>query len=124
VLIAALLMAQALPAQPQPVQDARVVGGQVSDRDYPAAASRGRRGGHTIVLFEVTELGRVSRCRTSHSSGHSDLDARACVIAERFRFRPARDAVGQPVQQKFAFPIWWSPPRNIRVETPTPVAGH
>lgn len=123
IIFAWLFLAQGLPPQLAPAQDARVIGGRIADADYPPAASRERRGGHTIVQFEVTEQGRVSGCRTTQSSGHVDLDARACVLAERFRFRPARGASGRSVQQRFRFPIWWTPPRNIRVETPTPLDG-
>jgi TonB family protein len=91
-LVASVALAQAAPAPPAIVQDAKVIGGHVSDRDYPPAALRQRRGGTTIVRFVVTTGGRIADCTVTRSSGHADLDAQTCVIAQRFRYRAARGA--------------------------------
>ena|GEM_PF-4745057 len=118
--LASLALAQATSAAPVIVQDAKIMTGWVADTDYPAAALRQRRGGHTIVRFLVTVRGRVAECAVGESSGHADLDARGCVIAKRFRFRPARVAGGGAVAQRFALPIWWTPRPHIRLEGPVP----
>jgi TonB family protein len=115
-----LAAAQAASAAPAPAVDARVVGGYVSDADYPNAALRARRGGHTATRLLVTARGRVGQCQIARSSGHPDLDQRTCVIAGRLRFRAARDAAGQPTEQWQAFDIRWTPPGHIRVEGPKP----
>jgi TonB family protein len=103
-----------------PVIDARVIGGSVSDADYPRSAVRERRGGHTVVRLLATERGRVGECQITRSSGHADLDRRSCVIGQRFRYRPARDSAGRPTKQWMVFPLRWVPPQTIQLETPAP----
>ena len=73
------------------------VAGAVSDRDYPRDA--GRAGGTVGVAFRVRPDGGVDQCRVIGSSGSVRLDALTCALVEqRFRYRPARDAAGQPVE--------------------------
>jgi len=77
---------------------ARWIRGKVRDSDYPRAAYEAGAGGTVYLRFVIDTNGRVSDCRVTRSSGRADLDAVTCrVIRERFRYRPARNARGQPV---------------------------
>lgn len=72
------------------------VAGALSDRDYPRDA--GRAGGTVGIAFRVRADGGVDQCRVLASSGAARLDALTCSLVEqRFRYRPARDAAGRPV---------------------------
>ena len=80
----------------------------LSVSDYPPAAFKEGREG--TVEFEVTinVRGRVRGCRIVQSSGHSDLDEATCrLMTERARFEPARDAAGNPVEDKYSRKITW-----------------
>lgn len=66
--------------------------------DLPAELREAKRGGELELRYTVTPQGRVVDCRVTKSSGLSALDAQTCrLITQRFRFRPARNAAGQPV---------------------------
>ena len=53
--------------------------------------------------------GRAGGCTVVRSSGHAALDATTCrLIEKRFRFEPARDAQGRPVQELRGWKQdWW-----------------
>lgn len=66
--------------------------------DLPEDLRKTRIGAEITVRYRIGVDGRVSGCTVVASSGRPDLDARTCaLITARFRFRPARDAAGQPV---------------------------
>lgn len=76
----------------------RQIGGRISGRDYPEAPFRAHIGGTVWVRYVVGVRGRVERCAIERSSGNAELDETTCrLITQRFRFRPKRDARGQPV---------------------------
>jgi protein TonB len=78
--------------------DAEQVAGSIDGRDYPKEALLQRAQGTTIFEFTITKEGRLTDCRISKSSGSLALDVTTCRLAtQRFRFRPARNAAGQPV---------------------------
>lgn len=80
----------------------------VSDQDFPPEAARKGASGRSIVRLQVSAAGRVERCETAVSSGHSALDAKTCSIAlRRARFEPARDRDGQPIAAPFVTSIAW-----------------
>ena len=83
--------------------------GTIRDRDYPREARRARIGGEVEVRFTIEASGRVSGCRVSRSSGDASLDATTCrLIEERFRFKPATNAAGDPVASRYGWrQTWW-----------------
>lgn len=82
--------------------------GYVRDNDYPRQALSRRAMG--IVYFElaISAEGRVSNCRVTRSSGEPSLDEQTCrIMLQRARFRPARDAAGQPVADVVTSRLGW-----------------
>lgn len=82
------------------------VAGALSDRDYP----RDARGvsGTVAIAFRVRADGLVDQCRPIASSGAAVLDDLTCGLVERrFRYRPARDASGQPVDSELRTSFTW-----------------
>jgi len=77
----------------------RQIAGRIRNSDYPRGAVEAGRSGIVSVQYTVAVDGQVSRCVVTRSSGSPDLDQTTCrLIQQRFRFRPARDASGRPVQ--------------------------
>lgn len=83
--------------------------GTIRDRDYPREASRAKTGGEVEVRFTIEASGRVSGCRVTRSSGDASLDRTTCdLIEERFRFKPATNAAGEPVASQYGWrQSWW-----------------
>jgi periplasmic protein TonB len=76
----------------------RLIGGGVSDADYPRSALRDNFQGAVHMRFLVTPQGRIGRCEVTRSSGHPGMDRETCRLMEkRLRYRPARDVYGRPV---------------------------
>lgn len=74
--------------------------GRIKPSDYPDAAYEAHAGGTVFVRLVIGTDGRASRCDIDESSGRADLDSATCrIILERYRYRPARDAAGNPVQE-------------------------
>jgi protein TonB len=57
--------------------------------DYPADSIRMFEQGMIGLQYLVTATGDVSECRVISSSGYPRLDAAACVLARRWKFKPA-----------------------------------
>jgi protein TonB len=90
------------------VRAERISGRLSGDTDYPASARRAGVEGSVSVRFVVGTDGRVGGCRVTRSSGHAELDSTTCrLIEERFRYRPARDADGRPVQETVSRTFDW-----------------
>jgi len=82
------------------------VAGDIGDRDFRRA---GGAAGQVVVSIRVRRDGRVDTCRVSRSSGSSAIDASTCALIEqRFRFRPARNAAGQPVDAEIFWQANWN----------------
>ena len=83
--------------------------GAIRDSDYPREASRAKTGGEVEVRFTIEASGRVSGCRVTRSSGDASLDRTTCnLIEERFRFRPATNATGEPIPSQYGWrQTWW-----------------
>lgn len=83
--------------------------GAIRDADYPRDASRAKVGGEVEVRFTIQPSGRVTGCRVTRSSGDASLDATTCrLIEERFRFKPATNAAGDPVASQYGWrQSWW-----------------
>lgn len=87
----------------------RQIAGRIGDDDYPRAASRARLEGEVLVRFTVSVRGRAEACTVLRTSGHAELDETTCrLIERRFRFRPARNAAGDPVPEPRMWEQrWW-----------------
>jgi len=83
---------------PRPVQRARLTNDpRYRTEDYPAAARRANQEGTAAFRVIVGPDGRVSDCFITRSSGSAALDEATCnVMYLRARYRPARDADGNP----------------------------
>jgi protein TonB len=78
---------------------------ELSLRDIPAELQESAGPGRSIVAvrYAVEADGRVTGCTVSRSSGNSALDRLTCrLVEQRYRFRPAQNAAGQPVR---AYPV-------------------
>ena len=85
-----------------------------STRDYPPDPERRRLGSSVIVVLTVLTDGRAGGCRVVRPSADPLADAATCRLAmQRFRFRPATDVAGQPVQSSFGWRQSWFKPGDI-----------
>lgn len=83
---------------------AKKIAGALAEADYPKAGRAKRIGTSVIIILTVGTDGRVSHCRVHQPSGDPDADAITCKLAtERFRFEPARDGAGNPVEAQFGW---------------------
>ena len=82
--------------------------GDIRVSDYPAA-SRAQRIGHAVLItFTVGTDGRVHDCQIREPSPDPEADVITCRLAEqRFRFRPAMDATGNPVTSIYGWRQKW-----------------
>jgi TonB family protein len=86
----------------------RLVSGSVTPEDWPAGPWFDRLDGAVLVSFVVDRDGSPRQVAVARSSGIADLDARSCeLVAERFRYTPAVDASGEPVEHPFEQRICW-----------------
>ena len=88
---------------------AKLVGGRITNADYPKSATAARQGGSVTAHFSVGADGRPSKCRVVKSSGNADIDATTCrLIEQRFRYEPARNKAGHPVSDVTGWQqTWW-----------------
>lgn len=86
----------------------KIAGTINSARDYPRAGRDRRIGSDVVVALTVGTDGRVEDCRIVRPSPDPEADRITCRLAsERFRFRPATDANGQPVSSVFGWRQRW-----------------
>ncbi|RED16278.1 TIR domain-containing protein [Parasphingopyxis lamellibrachiae] len=107
-------------AQPDPPRTTRTTppepignpGNWVRASDYPANILRNGEEGTSRFQVRVGANGVPTACFTIGSSGHFQLDARACnMVMSRGRFRPGRDASGNPVAGLYSGSYRWRAPR-------------
>ena len=86
-----------------------------STRDYPADPDLKRLGSSVIVRLTVRIDGRGGDCRVQRPSVDPQADVVTCRLAvERFRFRPATDATGHPVESIYGWrQSWFRPPGSL-----------
>ncbi len=97
-------------AGPQP---AAGYGDWVSLYDLPKGAMRRDEIVTSRLMLLVSTDGRVKHCTASVSSERPDLDAYACRLFQlRGRYKPARDAVGNPVEAVDWQNVRWQVPEN------------
>lgn len=85
------------------------IAGEISSaRDYPRETRDARIGDHVIVALTVGTDGRVRGCRIVRASRDPQADQITCRLAtDRFRFRPATNAAGEPVESVFGWKQRW-----------------
>lgn len=82
----------------------QIAGDITAARDYPARTSNLRIGSSVTIVFTVGTDGRVHGCRVHLPSPDPEADAITCRLAtERFRFRPATDRAGNPVESQYGW---------------------
>ena len=84
----------------------KVAGDIRSARDYPVPpGGRETRFGQSVTLAMTVGVdGRASDCRILRPSNDPVADRITCELAiERFRFRPARNADGEPVAATYGW---------------------
>jgi TonB family protein len=111
-ILLAALQASPAPAQPSdnPSRARTITDPQtwVTPSDYPALAMREKREGATGFLLTIGPDGVPQKCEILSSSGHADLDAKACQLLARFT--PATDAKGKAVIGSYASRVRWQIP--------------
>ena len=65
-------------------------GGYQMKPTYPESARRAGIEGTSLLRFEITEGGMVSKITVEQSAGHEDLDRAAIAAVQKWRFEPAR----------------------------------
>ena len=89
----------------------KIAGDINAARDFPAGSRDQRIGTSVIVVLTVGTDGRVRACRIHQPSPDAEADAITCRLATgRFRFRPATDRTGNPVQSEFGWKQRWFAP--------------
>jgi periplasmic protein TonB len=84
--------------------------GALTHADYRRARPPRGAAGTVLVNFRVRADGRVDRCTVIRSSGFSVFDEATCrLIEQRFRYRPARDTAGRPVDWEIRTDYTWTP---------------
>jgi len=85
-----------------------------SARDYPREGRDLRIGDHVIIVLTVGTDGRARNCRVRRPSRDAKADSITCELAKkRFRFRPATNASGQPVESFYGWKQrWFYPGKN------------
>jgi protein TonB len=87
----------------------KIAGDINSARDFPSATRDLRDGSQVVIALTVGPDGRVKGCRVASPSRDPEADRITCRLAtERFRFRPATDAAGNPVTATYGWrQEWW-----------------
>lgn len=90
----------------------KIAGDINSARDFPTpAGGRQIRWGQSVTVYmTVGTDGRARNCRVAKPSIDPVADQIVCQLAEqRFRFRPARDSQGNPVEASYGWQQRWKP---------------
>jgi protein TonB len=86
----------------------KIAGEIDSARDYPRAGRDVRVGSSVVIDLSVGLDGRVRGCRVVQPSPDPEAGPVTCELAtKRFRFRPARDAMGNPVGAVYRWRQRW-----------------
>jgi protein TonB len=89
----------------------KIAGDINSAHDYPAASRELRLGDYVIVALTVGIDGRVKSCLIHRPSRDPQSDQITCRLAtERFRFRPATDWQGNPIESVYGWQQRWFVP--------------
>ncbi|HKT84559.1 MAG TPA: TonB family protein [Novosphingobium sp.] len=86
----------------------KIAGDINSARDYPRESRDLRVGTEVIIALTVGTDGRVRSCRVVKPSPDPQAGEITCRLATaRFRFRPAQDAAGRPVEAVYGWRQRW-----------------
>lgn len=86
----------------------KIAGDINSARDFPRESRDIRIGTEVIVALTVGTDGRVKACRVVRRSPDAQAGEITCRLAtRRFRFRPAQDASGRPVEAVYGWRQRW-----------------
>lgn len=89
----------------------KIAGDIRSARDYPAGSRDQRLGRSVVIAVTVGADGRPLSCRIARPSGNAEADAITCRLAmQRFRFRPATNRNGEPVESVYGWEQRWFTP--------------
>lgn len=89
-------------------QPEKIAGDINSAKDYARATRDLRIGGSVTIVLAIGTDGRAKSCRVARASPDGQADAITCRLAiERFRFRPAQDRDGNPVEGRYAWRQRW-----------------
>lgn len=89
----------------------KVSGDIVSARDYPQATRALRLGNSVTVSLTVGADGKAKDCRIVRASRDPEADRITCRLAmDRFRFNPARDTAGRPIEAIYGWQQRWFAP--------------
>ena len=92
---------------------AQRIAGALRDSDYPREAERAGLAGTVVIGFRVRTDGRADRCTIIRSSGYALLDDLTCrLFTQRYRFRPATTAAGDPVESTLQTSFTWGTRRR------------
>lgn len=87
---------------------AEKIGGTISPGDYPRESRDLRVGDFVVVALTVGTDGKVKACQIRRASRDAEADRITCRLAtKRFRFRPATDARGKPVESIYGWAQRW-----------------
>lgn len=116
VAVAATGASQKEGAATQTVRPPQQRAGAITLNDYPISALRQKAEGTSVIDMAIGADGRVIGCSIASSSGNSALDSAACSLAQRrFRYRPALDAKGRPVEGRSSRTVNWRLPDEYPV---------
>ena len=95
------------------IRKAEKIAGEInSARDYPKATRDLRIDSSVTIYMTVGTDGRARNCRVQRASRDAEADAITCRLAEqRFRFKPATDAAGNPVESTYGWRQKWFYPK-------------
>jgi len=86
----------------------KIAGDINSAKDYPRESRDLRIGDYVIVALTIGTDGRVKACRVHRPSRDPEADRITCELAtRRFRFRPATDGNGNPVESVYGWKQRW-----------------
>ncbi|MBT8427146.1 MAG: energy transducer TonB [Erythrobacter sp.] len=86
-------------------------GAWLRDRDYRSSWVRQELTGVASFRLDIAASGKVTGCRISGSTGHSQLDEATCrLVQQRAKFEPARGSNGEPVSGQYTGSVLWQLP--------------
>ncbi len=72
---------------------------------YPPAARRAGQQGTVTLSFTIGSSGTVISARIAESSGYTLLDNAALSAIRSWRFKPARNALGEAISYSYTLPV-------------------
>ncbi|EDL48889.1 energy transducer TonB [Erythrobacter sp. SD-21] len=86
-------------------------GAWLTNSDYRSSWVRREYTGVAGFRLDIAASGKVTGCRITSTTGHSELDEATCkLIQRRARFEPARGPNGEPVAGSFSSSVRWQLP--------------